>query len=131
VNLGPPSDKIRIYIWTEKATPDAIAATYSKYLKTVLDVRVVDKAPYDLVLYLNGANAGGTKDAETGYIWSSRVFRPWYCGESLGFLEQTQVNESLYYVKSGNLDQRIQAEVAYLILHTLEAIRAEHTFGLA
>ena len=126
VNLGPPSDKIRIYLWTEKDTPGAIITTYTKYLKAVSDIRVVDKAPYDLVLYVNGANVDA-QDPEAGFIWSSRVFRPWYCGESLGLLEQTQVNESLHYVQAVNLDQRIQAEMAYLILHALETIRNEHT----
>jgi hypothetical protein len=125
INLGPSSGKIRIYLWTEKDTPEAIVATYAKNLRAVQDVQLVDKAPYDLVLYVNGAhvNASG---AETGFMWSSRVFRPWYCGQSLGLLEQTEVNESLHYVQGANLDQRIQAEVAYLILHTFESIRKEH-----
>ena len=125
INLGPNSGKIRIYLWSEKDTPQAIVATYAKSLRAVQDVQLVDKAPYDLVLYVNGAqvNASG---AESGFMWSSRVFRPWYCGQSLGLLEQTQVNESLHYVQVANLDQRIQAEVAYLILHTFESIRSEH-----
>ena len=125
INLGPRSGKIRIYLWTEKDTPEAIVATYAKNLRAVQDVQLVDKAPYDLVLYVNGAhvNASG---AEAGFMWSSRVFRPWYCGQSLGLLEQTEVNESLHYVQGANLDQRIQAEVAYLILHTFESIRKEH-----
>jgi hypothetical protein len=91
----------------------------------VQDVQLVDKVPYDLVLYVNGArvNASG---AEAAFMWSSRVFRPWYCGQSAGLLEQTEVNESLHYVQGTNLDQRIQAEVAYLILHTFESIRKEH-----
>jgi len=125
INLGPRSGKIRIYLWTEKDTPEAIVATYAKNLRAVQDVQLVDKAPYDLVLYVNGAhvNASGT---EAGFMWSSRVFRPWYCGQSSGLLEQTEVNESLHYVQGANLDQRIQAEVAYLILHTFESIRKEH-----
>lgn len=125
INLGPSSGKIRIYIWSEKDTPQAIVGTYAKNLRAVQDVQLVDKAPYDLVLYVNGAqvNASG---GEPGFMWSSRVFRPWYCGQSLGLLEQTQVNESLHYVQGANLDQRIQAEVAYLILHTFESIRTEH-----
>jgi hypothetical protein len=125
INLGPNSGKIRIYLWSEKDTPQAIVGTYAKNLRAVQDVQVVDKAPYDLVLYVNGAqvNASG---AEAGFMWSSRVFRPWYCGQSLGLLEQTQVNESLHYVQGTNLDQRIQAEVAFLILHTFESIRSEH-----
>jgi hypothetical protein len=100
-------------------------ATYAKNLRAVQDVQLVDKVPYDLVLYINGArvNASG---AEAGFMWSSRVFRPWYCGQSAGLLEQTEVNESLHYVQGANLDQRIQAEVAYLILHTFESIRKEH-----
>jgi hypothetical protein len=125
-DLGPPGDKIRIYLWTEKDTPEAIIATYSKYLQAVSDIRLVDQAPYDLVLYVNGANVD-TKGPGPGFIWSSRAFRPWYCGQALGLLEQTQVNESLHYVQGTNLDQRIQAEVAYLILHTFESIRNEHT----
>jgi PilZ domain len=125
INLGPRSGKIRIYFWTEKNTPDAVVATYAKNLRAVQDVQLVDKVPYDLVLYVNGArvNASG---AEAGFMWSSRVFRPWYCGQSAGLLEQTEVNESLHYVQGTNLDQRIQAEVAYLILHTFESIRNEH-----
>jgi hypothetical protein len=125
VKLGAPIDKIRIYLWLEKDTPDAIGKTYSKYLKAVLDVQVVDKAPYDLVLYVNGANVDA-QGSEAGFIWSSRVFRPWYCGEALGLLEQTQVKESLHYVQGVNLDQSIQAEIAYLILHTFESLRSEH-----
>ncbi len=125
-NLGPASDKIRIRLWTEKDTPAALIATYTKYLTAVTDVKLVDKSPYDLVLYVNGANARA-KSAEAGFIWSSRAFRPWYCGETLGLLEQTQVNESLHYVQGNKLDQHIQAEVAYLILHTFEAIRNEHS----
>jgi PilZ domain len=125
IDLGPGVGKIRIYLWSEKDTPPAIVATYAKNLRAVQDVQLVDKAPYDLVLYVNGAqvNATGT---EAGFMWSSRVFRPWYCGQSLGLLEQTEVNESLHYVQVSNLDQRIQAEVAYLILHTFESIRSEH-----
>jgi PilZ domain len=125
IDLGPNSGKIRIYLWSEKDTPQAIVGTYAKNLRAVQDVQLVDKAPYDLVLYVNGAqvNAGG---AGSGFMWSSRVFRPWYCGQSLGLLEQTQVNESLHYVQGSNLDQRIQAEVAFLILHTFESIRSEH-----
>jgi PilZ domain len=126
VNLGPAGDKIRIYLWKERDTPDAIIATYSKYLKAVSDIRVVDKAPYDLVLYVNGANVGAA-GLEPAYVWTSRIFRPWYCGQTLGLLEQPEVNESLHYVRDANLDQRIQAEVAYLILHTLESIRNEQT----
>lgn len=125
VNLGPRSDKIRIYVWTEKDTPTAIIAAYVSHLKAVVDVRIVEKAPYDLVLYVNGA-AAGSKGAESGYIWSSRVFRPWFCGQTLGLLEQTQVNESLHYVEGANLDRHVQSEVAYLILHTFESIRKEH-----
>ena len=125
INLGPSSGKIRIYLWSERNTPEAVVATYAKNLRAVQDVQLVDKAPYDLVLYVNGArvNASG---ADAGFMWSSRVFRPWYCGQSLGLLEQTEVNESLHYVQGANLDQRIQAEVAYLILHTFESIRKEH-----
>jgi PilZ domain len=125
INLGPNSGKIRIYLWSEKDTPQAIVGTYAKNLRAVQDVQLVDKAPYDLVLYVNGAqvNASG---AEAGFMWSSRVFRPWYCGQALGLLEQTQVNESLHYVQGANLEQRIQAEVAFLILHTFESIRSEH-----
>jgi hypothetical protein len=125
INLGPKSGQIRIYLWSEKDTPQAIVGTYARSLRAVQDVQLVDKAPYDLVLYVNGAqvNASG---AEAGFMWSSRVFRPWYCGQSLGLLEQTQVNESLHYVQGANLDQRIQAEVAFLILHTFESIRSEH-----
>jgi hypothetical protein len=125
INLGPNSGKIRIYLWSEKDTPPAIVATYAKNLRAVQDVQLVDKAPYDLVLYVNGAQVSAS-GAESGFMWSSRVFRPWYCGQSLGLLEQTQVNESLHYVQVSNLDQRIQAEVAYLILHTFESIRSEH-----
>ena len=125
INLGPDSGKIRIYLWSEKDTPAAVVATYAKNLRAVQDVQLVDKAPYDLVLYVNGArvNASG---AQAGFMWSSRVFRPWYCGQSLGLLEQTEVNESLHFAQGANLDQRIQAEVAYLILHTFESIRNEH-----
>jgi hypothetical protein len=125
INLGPASGKIRIYLWTEKGTPEAVVATYAKNLRAVQDVQLVDKAPYDLVLYVNGAQVNAST-SEAGFMWSSRVFRPWYCGQSLGLLEQTEVNESLHYVQGSNLDQRIQAEVAYLILHTFESIRAEH-----
>jgi hypothetical protein len=77
------------------------------------------------VLFVNGARVNSSS-ANGGFMWSSRVFRPWYCGQSLGLLEQTEVNESLHYVQGANLDQRIQAEVAYLILHTFESIRKEH-----
>jgi PilZ domain len=126
VNLGSTNDKIRIYLWSEKDTPAGITAAYASHLKAVLDVRIVNKAPYDLVLYVNGA-AAGSKGSESGFIWSSRVFRPWYCGQALGLLEQTQVNESLHYVEGANLDRHVQSEVAYLILHTFEAIRKEHT----
>jgi hypothetical protein len=125
INLGPRSGKIRIYFWTEKNTPEAIVATYAKNLKAVQDVQLVDKVPYDLVLYVNGARVNGS-GAEAGFMWSSRVFRPWYCGQSAGLLEQPEVNESLHYAQSATLDQRIQAEVAYLILHTFESIRNEH-----
>jgi PilZ domain len=125
INLGLGSGKIRIYLWSEKDTPPAIVATYAKNLRAVQDVQLVDKAPYDLVLYINGAQVKAT-GSEAGFMWSSRVFRPWYCGQSLGLLEQTEVNESLHYVQVANLDQRIQAEVAYLILHTFESIRSEH-----
>jgi hypothetical protein len=125
VKLGVASDKIRVYLWTEKNTPEIISLTYAKYLNSVLDLRVVDQAPYDLVLYVNGANVGSSGPA-AGYLWSSRVFRPWYCGEALGLLEETKVNESLHYVQGANLDQHIQAETAYLILHTLESIRNEN-----
>ena len=86
----------------------------------------MNKAPYDLVLYVNGA-AAGSKGVESAFVWSSRVFRPWFCGQALGLLEQTQVNESLHYVEGANLDRHVQAEVAYLILHTFETIRKEHT----
>jgi hypothetical protein len=126
VKLGATGDKIRVYLWIEKNTPEIITLTYAKYLNSVLDLRVVDQAPYDLVLYVNGANVGANGPA-AGYLWSSRVFRPWYCGESLGLLEETKVNESLHYVQGANLDQHIQAETAYLILHTLESIRSENT----
>jgi hypothetical protein len=125
INLGPRSGKIRIYFWTEKNTPEAIVATYAKNLKAVQDVQLVDKVPYDLVLYVNGARVNGS-GAEAGFMWSSRVFRPWYCGQAAGLLEQPEVNESLHYAQGANLDQRIQAEVAYLILHTFESIRNEH-----
>lgn len=125
VNLAPPADKIRIYLWPEKNTPEIIVATYKKYLGTVLDVRVVDSAPYDLVLYVNGASVP-VKTSAAGLVWSSRVFRPWYCGQSLGQLEQPEVNESLHYAQGANVDQRIRAEVAYLILHALEGLRTEH-----
>ena len=125
INLGPRSGKIRIYFWTGKNTPETIVATYAKNLRAVQDIQLVDKVPYDLVLYVNGTrvNGGG---AEAGFMWSSRVFRPWYCGQSAGLLEQPEVNESLHYAQGANLDQRIQAEVAYLILHTFESIRNEH-----
>jgi hypothetical protein len=126
VNLGSANDKIRIYIWSEKETPAAITAAYARDLKAVRDVRIVNKAPYDLVLYVNGA-AAGSKGPENGFIWSSRVFRPWFCGQALGLLEQTQVNESLHYVEGANLDRHVQSEVAYLILHTFETIRKEHS----
>jgi hypothetical protein len=125
INLGPRSGKIRIYFWTEKNTPEAIAATYAKNLRAVQDVQLVDKVPYDLVLYVNGARVNGS-GAEAGFMWSSRLFHPWYCGQSVGLLEQPEVNESLHYAQGANLDQRIQAEVAYLILHTFESIRNEH-----
>jgi hypothetical protein len=125
VNMGPRSGKIRIYFWTEKSTPEAIVAIYAKNLKAVQDVQLVDKVPYDLVLYVNGARVNGS-GSEAGFMWSSRVFRPWYCGQSAGLLEQPEVNESLHYAAGANLDQRIQAEVAYLILHTFESIRNEH-----
>ncbi|HEY8714649.1 MAG TPA: PilZ domain-containing protein [Candidatus Acidoferrum sp.] len=124
VNLGPRSDKIRVYLWSEKGTPENILQSYSRYLTAVSDIRVADKAPYDLVLYINGANVDA-KSSEAGFIWTSRVFRPWFCGQGLGLLEQTEVNESLHYVRGEELDQRVQAEVAYLILHTFEAIRTE------
>lgn len=126
VNLAPPADKIRIYLWTEKDTPDVIVATYRKNLNAVLDVRVVNAAPYDLVLYVNGASVHA-KTSPAGFVWSSRVFRPWYCGQSLGLLEQTKVSESLHYVQSPDVDQSIRAEVAYLILRALDDIRKEHT----
>jgi hypothetical protein len=126
VKLGATGDKIRVYLWVEKNTPEIITLTYVKYLNSVLDLRVVDQAPYDLVLYVNGANVGAGGPT-AGYLWSSRVFRPWYCGEALGLLEETKVNESLHYVQGANLDQHIQAETAYLILHTLESIRTENT----
>ena len=122
VKLGAASDKIRVYLWVEQDTPEAIGGVYAKHLKAVPDVRVVDKAPYDLVLYVNGA-AVDAKGPAGGFIWSSRVFRPWYCGEALGLLEQTQVNESLHYAQGSNLNQRVQAEIAYLILHSFEGIR--------
>jgi PilZ domain len=125
INLGPNSGKIRIYLWTEKNTPEAVGATYAKSLRAVQDVQLVDKAPYDLVLYVNGARLNGS-GTEAGFMWSSRVFRPWYCGQSLGLLEHTEVNESLHYAQGTNLDQRVQAEVAFLILHTFEIIRNEH-----
>jgi hypothetical protein len=125
VNLAPPVDKIRIYLWPEKNTPQIIVATYRKYLSAVLDVRVVDAAPYDLVLYVNGASVPA-KTSPAGFVWSSRVFRPWYCGQSLGQLEQTEVNESLHYAPNANVDQRIRSEVAYLILRALEGLRNEH-----
>jgi hypothetical protein len=125
INLGPRSGKIRIYFWTEKNTPEAIVATYAKNLKAVQDVQLVDKVPYDLVLYVNGARVNGS-GADGGFIWSSRVFRPWYCGQAPGLLEQPEVNESLHYAQGANLDQRVQAEVAYLILHTFESVRNEH-----
>jgi PilZ domain len=125
INLGPNSGKIRIYLWTEKNTPEALVETYAKNLRAVQDVQLVDKAPYDLVLYVNGARVNA-QSADAGFMWSSRVFRPWYCGQSLGLLEQTEVNESLHYAQGTNLEQRIQAEVAYLILHTFERIRNEH-----
>jgi hypothetical protein len=125
INLGPRSGKILIYFWTEKNTPEAIVATYAKNLKAVQDVQLVDKVPYDLVLYVNGARVNGS-GSEAGFMWSSRVFRPWYCGQSAGLLEQPEVNESLHYAQGANLDQRVQAEVAYLILHTFESVRNEH-----
>ncbi len=125
INLGPRSGKIRIYFWTEKNTPEAIAATYAKNLKAVQDVQLVDKVPYDLVLYVNGARVNGS-GSEAGFMWSSRVFRTWYCGQAAGLLEQPEVNESLHYAQGANLDQRVQAEVAYLILHTFESVRNEH-----
>jgi hypothetical protein len=126
VKLGATSDKIRVYLWVENDTPEALARTYEKHLNSVLDVRVVDKAPYDLVLYVNGAKVSANSPS-AGFLWSSRVFRPWYCGEVLGLLEETKVNESLHYVQGSNLDQHIQAETAYLILHTLEAMRNERS----
>ena len=126
VNLAPPADKIRIYLWAEKDTPDVIVSTYRKNLNAVLDVRVVNAAPYDLVLYVNGASVRA-KTPPAGFVWSSRVFRPWYCGQSLGLLEQTKVSESLHYVQSPDMDQSIRAEVAYLILRALEDLRKEHT----
>ncbi len=126
VNLAPPADKIRIYLWTEKDTPEIIVATYRKYLHAVLDVRVVDAAPYDLVLYINGASVRA-KASPGDFVWSSRVFRRWYCGQSLGQLEQPEVNESLHYAPGANVDQRIRSEVAYLILRALEGLRNEHS----
>ena len=87
----------RVFV-DKKNTPEIITLTYAKYLNSVLDLRVVDQAPYDLVLYVNGANVGASGPA-AGYLWSSRVFRPWYCGEALGLLEETKVNESLHYVQ--------------------------------
>ena len=125
INLGPRSGKIRIYFWMEKNTPEAIVATYAKNLKAVQDVQLVDKVPYDLVLYVNGARVNGS-GSEAGFMWSSRVFRPWFCGQAAGLLEQPEVNESLHYAQGANLDQRVQAEVAYMILHTFESIRNEH-----
>jgi hypothetical protein len=125
INLGPRSGKIRIYFWREKNTPEAIVATYAKNLKAVQDVQLVDKVPYDLVLYVNGARVNGS-GSEAGFMWSSRVFRPWFCGQAAGLLEQPEVNESLHYAQGANLDQRVQAEVAYMILHTFESIRNEH-----
>ena len=125
INLGPRSGKIRIYFWTEKNTPEAIVATYAKNLKAVQDVQLVNKVPYDLVLYVNGARVNGS-GSEAGFMWSSRVFRPWFCGQATGLLEQPEVNESLHYAQGSNLDQRVQAEVAYLILHTFESVRNEH-----
>jgi hypothetical protein len=125
INLGTRSGKIRIYFWTEKNTPEAIVATYAKSLKAVQDVQLVDKVPYDLVLYVNGARVKGS-GSEAGFMWSSRVFRPWFCGQVTGLLEQPEVNESLHYAQGANLDQRVQAEVAYLILHTFESVRNEH-----
>ncbi len=130
IDAGSTSDKIRIYLWSEKDTPAAITTAYANHLRAVLDVRIVNSAPYDLVLYVNGANAvsaHAARGAESGYIWSSRVFRSWYCGQTPGLLEQTQVNESLHYVEGANLDRHIESEVAYLILHTFETIRKEHT----
>jgi hypothetical protein len=126
VNPVPPADKIRIYLWAEKDTPDIVVATYRKYLNAVLDMRVVDAAPYDLVLYVNGTSVRA-KTSPSDVVWSSRVFRPWYCGQSLGLLEQPEVNERLNYVQGANVDQRIRAEVAYLILRALEGIRKERT----
>jgi hypothetical protein len=125
ITLGHNGGKIRIYLWTEKNTPEVVVATYAKNLRAVQDVQLVDKPPYDLVLYVNGARVN-PNGAEAGFMWSSRVFRPWYCGQSLGLLEHTEVNESLHYAQGANLDQRVQAEVAYLILHTFESIRNEH-----
>jgi PilZ domain len=125
VNPVPPADKIRIYLWAEKDTPDVIVATYRKYLNAVLDVRVVDAAPYDLVLYVSGASVRA-KTSPGDFVWSSRVFRPWYC-ESLGLLEQTEVHESLHYVPGAHVNQRIRSEVAYLILRALEGIRKENS----
>jgi hypothetical protein len=125
INLGPRSGKIRIYFWREKNTPEAIVATYAKNLKAVQDVQLVDKVPYDLVLYVNGARVNGS-GSEAGFMWSSRVFRPWFCGQAAGLLEQPEVNESLHYAQGANLDQRVQAEVAYMILHTFESVRNEH-----
>ena len=124
VPLGPPSDKVRLFLWAEKETPQAILDAYTKNLTAVPDVRIVDQPPYDLVLYVNGV-AVSPNGSEPGYLYSSRVFRPWHCGDSLPQLEQTEVNESLHYVPDGRLDQRVQAETAYLILHTFEKIRTE------
>jgi hypothetical protein len=90
----------------------------------VPDVRIVDQPPYDLVLYVNGVTVN-PNGPDAGYLYSSRVFRPWHCGDSLPQLEQTEVNESLHYVQDGRLDQRVQTEVAFLILHTFEKIRNE------
>ncbi len=124
VPLGPPSDKVRLFLWAEKETPQAILDAYTKNLTAVPDVRIVDQAPYDLVLYVNGV-AVNPNGSDAGYLYTSRVFRPWHCGESLPQLEQTEVNESLHYVPDSRLDQRVQAETAYLILHTFEKIRTE------
>ncbi len=126
VNLRFPDAEIRIFLWTEKGTPEVIAAAYARYLRAISDLRVVDKAPYDLVLYINGASVRA-QGPDAGFMWSSRIFRPWYCGQSLGLLEQPQVNESLHYVQNPNLNLHIQSEVAFLILHALEGIRREQT----
>lgn len=124
VPLGSPSDRVRLFLWAEKETPQAIVDAYLKNLSAVQDVRVVDQPPYDLVLYVNGANVDA-KGPDPSYLWSSRVFRPWHCGPGMSQLEQTELNESLHYVQNGQIDQRVQSEVAYLILHTFESIRNE------